>query len=171
MLIFLSARTCDVWSSKLFYFFVVHWGTIYCRSCVYHQKSQYIIIHYKNTLRHFFSKALELWVKMNITNRRALWDLGIHKIEVAQCTLNFTSQWLYLWRTRCPWRIERHEGRCIWNAQWILWLLFWTIVITVACKCNIDDVASAGGKKNVSDLSLVILLVDDVEGTMIRNLE
>ena len=33
---------------------------------------------------------------MNITNRSALWDLGIHKIEVAQCTLHFTSQWLYL---------------------------------------------------------------------------
>jgi len=86
---------------------------------------------------------------MNITNRIALWDLGIHKIEVAQCTLNFTSQWLYLWRSRCPWRIEGHEGRCIWNAQWTLWLLVCTIVITVACKCNISVTLHRQGKRKI----------------------
>jgi hypothetical protein len=125
-------------------------------------------MHYK-THYAIFPNALGLWVKMNITNRSALWDLDIHKIEVAQCALNFTSHWLYLWRSRCPWRIECHEGRCIWNAQWILWLLACNIVITVAYKCNISGTSHRQGERKVFLISqLVLLVVDDVEGTLIR---
>jgi hypothetical protein len=106
---------------------------------------------------------------MNITNRSALWDLGIHKIEVAQCTLNFTSQWLYLWRSRCPWRIERHEGWCIWNAQWILCLLVCPSVTTVACRCNISGTSHRQREKYFRSVPAT-LVVDYIESRMIRGI-